>query len=51
MIISQIVGLALCGVITTFTTAGVALAILSVFAFAGCAIFAAGVKKLNKTKA
>lgn len=50
MIISQIVGLALCGVLTTYTTAGVALAWLSIFAFAGCAIFVAGLKKLNRAE-
>ena len=49
MIISQIVGLALCGVLTTYISAGAALAWLSIFAFAGCAIFAVGVSKLNKT--
>ena len=47
MIISQIVGLALCGVLTTFITAGAALALLSIFAFASCAIFTVGIKKLN----
>ena len=47
MIISQIVGLALCGVLTTFITAGAALALLSIFAFASCIIFTVGIKKLN----
>ena len=50
-IVSQIIGLALCGVLTTYISAGTALAILSVFAFAGCAIFAAGIRKLNNIKA
>ena len=50
-IVSQIIGLALCGVLTTYISAGTALAILSVFAFAGCAIFAAGLRKLNNIKA
>ena len=51
MIISQIVGLALCGIITTFTTAGVALAVLSVFAFISTAIFVTGLKKLGREAA
>ena len=44
-IISQIVGLAVAGVMTTFIPVGATLAILSVTAFAGCAIFAVGIKK------
>jgi len=47
-IISQIVGLAIAGVMTTFIPVGTTMAILSIFAFAGCAIFVIGLKKLNK---
>ena len=47
-IISQIVGLAVAGVMTTFISVGATLTILSVSAFAGCVIFAVGLKKLNK---
>ncbi len=50
MIISQIIGLALCGVLTTYVSAGTALAWLSVFAFISCVVFAVGVKKLGKVK-
>lgn len=46
-IISQIIGLALCGVLTTYISAGAALAWLSITAFAGCIIFAVGIGKLN----
>ena len=41
------IGLALCGVLTTYISAGAALAWLSITAFAGCIIFAVGIGKLN----
>ncbi|MBR2503869.1 MAG: MFS transporter [Oscillospiraceae bacterium] len=47
-IISQIIGLALCGVLTTYISAGAALAWLSITAFAGCIIFALGIRKISR---
>lgn len=49
-IVSQIIGLALCGVLTTYISAGAALAWLSITAFAGCVFFAIGIAKLNKAE-
>lgn len=49
-IISQILGLAIAGVMTTFIPVGATLAVLSISAFAGCAIFAVGLIKLNKSE-
>ena len=47
-IVSQIIGLALCGILTTYISAGAALAWLSISAFIGCIVFAFGIAKLNK---
>lgn len=47
-IVSQILGLAICGVLTTFIPVGTALAVLSIPAFVSSAVFFIGSKKLGK---
>lgn len=47
-IVSQILGLAICGVLTTFIPVGAALAVLSIPAFVSSVVFFAGSKKLGK---
>ena len=50
-IVSQVLGLVVAGVLTTFISVGATLAITSVFAFVASAIFLAGIRKLNKKEA
>ena len=48
-IVSQVAGLVVAGILTTFISVGSTLVITSVFAFASGIAFVAGIKKLNKS--